>query len=91
MVKKKTKKANLSLIRKQIDEVDNSILKLLSKRANLVVEAGESKENIGDTSYYKPEREAKIINTLISKNKSRLNQNHIKLILRRILDISSSF
>ena len=39
MVKKKTKKANLSLIRKQIDEVDNSILKLLSKRANLVVEA----------------------------------------------------
>ena len=54
MVKKKTKKANLSLIRKQIDEVDNSILKLLSKRANLVVEAGESKENIGDTSYYKP-------------------------------------
>ena len=52
MVKKKTKKANLSLIRKQIDEVDNSILKLLSKRANLVVDAGKSKENIGDTSYY---------------------------------------
>ena len=85
MVKKKTKKANLSLIRNKIDEVDNSILKLLSKRANLVVEAGQSKENIGDTSYYKPEREAKIINTLISKNKSRLTQNHIKNIYREII------
>ena len=85
MVNKKTKKANLNLIRKQIDEVDNSILKLLSKRANLVVEAGKSKENIGDTSYYKPEREAKIINTLISKNKSKLNQNHIKNIYREII------
>ena len=85
MVKKKTKKTNLNHIRNQIDEVDNSILKLLSKRSNLVVEAGEIKENIGDTSYYKPEREAKIINTLISKNKSRLNQNHIKNIYREII------
>tara|TARA_B100001093_G_scaffold29496_1_gene25676 strand:- start:686 stop:1774 length:1089 start_codon:yes stop_codon:yes gene_type:complete len=85
MVKKKIKKVNLNLIRKQIDEVDNSILKLLSKRANLVVEAGESKKDIGDTSYYKPDREAKIINSLILKNKSRLNQKHIKNIYKEII------
>ena len=44
MVKKNTKKVNLNLIRKKIDEIDKSILKSLSKRANLVIEAGLSKE-----------------------------------------------
>ena len=69
MVKKNIKKVNLNLIRKKIDEIDKSILKSLSKRANLVIEAGLSKEKIGDTSYYRPEREAQIIHSLISENK----------------------
>ena len=58
MVKKKIKKVNLNLIRKQIDAVDKSILRSLSKRVDLVIAAGESKKEIGDQSYYKPEREA---------------------------------
>ena len=85
MVKKKIKKVNLNLIRKQIDAVDKSILKSLSKRVDLVIAAGESKKEIGDQSYYKPEREAQIINALISENKSKLNKNHIKNIYKEII------
>ena len=85
MVKKKIKKVNLNLIRKQIDAVDKSILRSLSKRVDLVIAAGESKKEIGDQSYYKPEREAQIINALISENKSKLNKNHIKNIYKEII------
>lgn len=85
MVKKNIKKVNLNLIRKKIDEIDKSILKSLSKRANLVIEAGLSKEKIGDTSYYRPEREAQIIHSLISENKGKLSQSHIKSIYKEII------
>ena len=85
MAKKKIKKVNLNLIRKQIDEVDKSILRSLSKRVDLVIAAGESKKEIGDQSYYKPDREAQIINALISENKSKLNKNHIKNIYKERL------
>ena len=85
MVKKKIKKVNLNVIRKQIDAVDKSILRSLSKRADLVIAAGESKKQIGDQSYYKPDREAQIINALISENKSKLNKNHIKNIYKEII------
>ena len=44
MVKKKTKKVNLNSIRNQIDAVDQSILRSLSKRADLVIAAGENKK-----------------------------------------------
>ena len=57
MVKKKTKKVNLNSIRNQIDAVDQSILRSLSKRADLVIAAGENKKEAGDKSFYKPERE----------------------------------
>ena len=76
MVKKKTKKINLNSIRNQIDAVDQSILRSLSKRADLVIAAGENKKEAGDKSFYKPEREAQIINALISQNKS-IQKNEI--------------
>ena len=85
MVKKKTQKANLNSIRSQIDAVDQSILRSLSKRADLVIAAGENKKEVGDKSFYKPEREAQIINALISQNKSKLNKNHIKNIYKEII------
>ena len=85
MVKKKTQKANLNSIRSQIDAVDQSILRSLSKRADLVIAAGENKKEVGDKSFYKPEREAQIINSLISQNKSRLDKNHIKNIYKEII------
>ena len=43
-----------------------------------MIAAGENKKEVGDKSFYKPEREAQIINSLISQNKSRLDKNHIK-------------
>ena len=58
MVKKKTK-VNLNSIRNQIDAVDQSILRSLSKRADLVIAAGENKKEAGDKSFYKPERKLK--------------------------------
>lgn len=85
MAKKENTNKQLNIIREQIDSVDQSILRALSKRAKLVIKAGESKENIGDSSYYKPERETQIIRNLLSLNKSELKSENIKAIYREII------
>jgi chorismate mutase/prephenate dehydratase len=85
MVKKNITNKELNIIRDQIDTVDLAILKSLSKRAQLVIKAGSSKKNIGDNSFYKPEREAQIIKNLLSLNKSELKAQNIKAIYREII------
>ena len=85
MVKKNITNKELNIIRDQIDTVDLAILRSLSKRAQLVIKAGSSKKNIGDNSFYKPEREAQIIKNLLSLNKSELKAQNIKAIYREII------
>ena len=57
---------NLKSNRKKIDQIDSEILKLLGKRPQLVINAGKIKEVAGDSSYYRPEREAQLIRNLIT-------------------------
>lgn len=72
-------------IRTKIDQLDLAILKSLSNRVNLVIQAGEIKKKNNDNSFYKPERESQIIRSLISKNKSVISKESLETIYKEII------
>ena len=57
----------LSDIRKQIDSIDDRILRLLNERADCVHEVGEIKRR-GGLEIYAPEREEQVYRSLGEKN-----------------------
>lgn len=75
---------NLDDIRKQIDLIDNDLLDLLSRRADLVHEVGVVKKRDG-LQIYAPEREDALLRKLIEKNQGRLPEKSIRAIYREIM------
>ncbi|MEM7383945.1 MAG: prephenate dehydratase [Verrucomicrobiota bacterium] len=74
----------LEALRKQIDEVDSGLLEFLSRRADLVHEVGEIKKKDG-LQIYAPEREEKLLQSLIARNEGRLPEKSIRAIYREIM------
>ena len=75
---------NLDDIRQQIDSIDQGILDLLSRRADLVHEVGVVKKRDG-LQIYAPEREEALLRRLISMNQGRLPEKSIRAIYREIM------
>jgi len=71
-------------IRKQIDQLDQHLLDLLSKRADLVHEVGTIKKKEG-LQIYAPEREDALLKRLAAMNKGRLPDRSILAIYREIM------
>ena len=84
MVKKKLPN-NLEDNRNQIDLIDERILNLISDRSELVINAGKIKKKSGNKTFYRPDREAKLIKNLLNKNKSSIPSNKIKNIFKEII------
>lgn len=78
---------NIESLRKQIDEIDNSVLKLLNVRASLAIEIGKLKKDLNQ-QVYDPVREKEILRRLISENNGPLDSKIIKTLFERIIDES---
>ncbi|GAX87502.1 chorismate mutase/prephenate dehydratase [Lebetimonas natsushimae] len=81
---------DLNKLRKEIDAIDNEILKLLNKRMKIVKKVGEIK-NSSNTPIYRPEREKAIIERLCGLSKREngiLQKEHIEAIFLEIFAIS---
>ncbi|MEO1924318.1 MAG: prephenate dehydratase [Nautiliaceae bacterium] len=81
---------NLSELRKQIDSIDNEIIKLLNKRMEIVKKVGELK-NTTNAPIYRPEREKEIIERLTDISKKEggvLGKEEIEAIFLEIFAIS---
>jgi len=75
-------------LRKSIDELDLDILKLLSKRKNLVKEVGKLKENL-DLPVFDKKREQEILNSILLKAKQLgLDVNFVSNIFSSIFQSS---
>ncbi|MGI9239685.1 MAG: prephenate dehydratase [Verrucomicrobiales bacterium] len=74
----------LDNIRKKIDALDSELLRLLNERADLVHEVGEIKKKDG-LEIYAPEREEKLLQSLIAKSEGRLPEKSIRAIYREIM------
>lgn len=77
----------LRAIRDDIDAIDNEILALLSKRAQCAEKVGHTKRAAGekDLWFYRPEREAQILNRMLQDNPGPLESERITAIYREII------
>ncbi|MBI4589753.1 MAG: prephenate dehydratase [Candidatus Rokubacteria bacterium] len=78
---------DLDEFRSRINALDEQILKLLNQRADAALRIGELKRRQA-LPYFVPEREAEIINRLLSLNPGPLPAEGVKAIWREILSAS---
>jgi chorismate mutase / prephenate dehydratase len=77
----------LAELRKQIDLIDDQLLRLLSERANLVHNVGSLKKDSG-LEIYAPEREEQLLRSLLARNDGRMTPESIRAIYREIMSAS---
>ena len=82
-----TPKLELDELRRRIDAVDQSILKLLHERVGLVMAVGDYKRERG-IPVYDPERERALLERLGKAAESPLDAHTIRSIFERIVDES---
>ncbi len=74
----------LEEIRVEIDAIDSRLLELMNARADLVHAVGEIKKEKG-LEIYAPEREEKLLQSLVEKSEGRLPEKSIRAIYREIM------
>lgn len=79
---------SLESLRKKIDNIDADLLKLLNKRAGVILEIGQLKAK-EKKSIYVPDREAEVYKKVLSANKGPLSNRSVGAIFREIM--SGSF
>ena len=82
-----TPKLELDELRRRIDAVDQSILKLLHERVSLVMAVGDYKRERG-IPVYDPERERALFERLSKAAESPLDAHTVRSIFERIVDES---
>ena len=78
-------KADLEDLRKRIDLLDESLVRLLNARAACALEIGRVKREMG-VPIYQPEREAEVLKNVQAVNNGPLDQPAIKRLFERIID-----
>ena len=78
-------KADLDDLRKRIDLLDESLVKLLNARAACALEIGRVKRELG-MRIYQPEREAEVLKNVQAANTGPLEEAAIKRLFERIID-----
>ncbi len=74
-------------LRKEINKIDDKLLKLLNERMDYVKEVGKLKQSDG-SSIYRPEREQEIIKRLIKNSSGNLTPEAIEAIFLEIFAVS---
>lgn len=81
--------SSLSLVREEIDRIDQEILTLLSKRGGLALKARDFKEAL-NLPLYDPNREQAIIERLISLNQGPFSDDALKDVFREVVRVCRS-
>jgi len=73
-------------IRRQIDEIDQSIQQLVSERARCAAQVAKVKQEQGETGhFYRPEREAQVLRAVMARNTGPLTDESMAGIFREIM------
>ncbi|NYT52131.1 MAG: prephenate dehydratase [Candidatus Vesicomyosocius endoextente] len=79
-------KRTLSELRDEIDVLDKKIQLLIGNRAQLVAKVAQVKKASDDSSvFYRPEREAQVLRSIIKRNNSLLKDKDMAYIFRQIM------
>ncbi len=79
----------LAKLRSEIDQIDQQLVELLSKRAEVVYNVGQAKQGGQAAPIYAPEREQKVLQQVREWNKGRLSNQCLEAIWRELM--SGSF
>lgn len=79
------KKHTLESLRKKIDEIDTLLIDTISERARCAQQVAEVKQDQGDQTYYKPEREAQVLRRVMEKNQGPLGNEDMARLFRQIM------
>ena len=76
----------LEHLRQQIDSVDRSLLDLINERAKLALQIAQVKADSGEMeSYYRPEREARVLKSALEHNQGPLSDEEMARLIREIM------
>lgn len=78
---------NIDDIRKEIDRLDNELLRIFNERADLALQIGEIKKQKG-LPVYDPNREKRIFDRMQAANPGPLEDNAIVRLFERVIDES---
>ena len=78
-------KADLDDLRKRIDLLDESLVRLLNARAACALEIGRLKRDMG-IPIYQPAREAEVLRNVDAHNTGPLDHDAIRRLFERIID-----
>ena len=77
---------DLAEIRRRINEVDEQIQALINERARYAQAVGVAKGELGAAvDYYRPEREAEILRTVVERNEGPLRNEEMLRLFREIM------
>ena len=80
----------LSGLRNEIDELDQKLLKLISRRAQCAQEVAQVKQAACDSAgdqavFYRPEREAQVLRSIMKRNQGPLDDEEMARLFREIM------
>src|SRR6266540_24582 len=75
---------SLSDLRKEIDQIDEQVIKLLNRRAEIAQEVGQHKAR-SRSHYFTPEREQTVFKRLTALNDGPLPPEAVRAIYREII------
>lgn len=75
---------DLKALRRAVDSLDADMVKLLNRRAKVILDIGHIKIKHGQ-SVYVPDREKDVYRKLVSNNKGPLSNNALKAIFREVM------
>jgi len=76
----------LDELRAKIDEIDSSLLELISQRARMATEVARVKSELPeDNGFYRPEREAQVLRKIIDRNPGPLSEEEMARLFREIM------
>jgi chorismate mutase/prephenate dehydratase len=75
----------LEAIRREIDGLDADLLALINRRARLAKKVAEIKDGEDSPHYYRPDREAEVLRSLVEGNDGPLPGGHLSRIFQEIM------
>jgi len=75
----------LLVLRDRIDTVDKQIQSLLNERAQIAIDVATVKRGLGDTAFYRPDREAQILRNIMTRNAGVLSNKEVGRLFREIM------
>ena len=77
----------MEAIRRRIDEVDARLVKLVSRRAELAQQIAKIKQSSpgGNDSFYRPEREAQVLQRVVERNEGPLSNEEMARLFREVM------